>query len=184
MIVSVGANDYLAAIESPESLDGLPLEQLPDAVTDNIINGIVQLSDTGSEDFLVVNIASLGETPLADFFDAQSGQEISSVLNQLSATHNALLSQKLDSLSRSNPNLNIIPLDISTLFAQISENPGEFGLENVTEACLTNFRSEFQFEGVCENPDQFAFWDDVHPTAAAHQIIASFSLETLIEGEL
>ena len=180
-VISVGANDYLAALDSPESLGELPLEALPNVVTDNIIDGIVRLSTTGAKDFLVVNIPALGETPLADSLDAQSGQKISVVLNQLSNAHNAQLSQKLNALSSSRPDLNIIPLDVNGLFAQITANPNAFNLSNTNAACLTNFQPGFQFEGVCENPDQFVFWDDVHPTAAMHQIVSDFALATLNE---
>ena len=178
-IVAVGSNDYIAAVGSPDSLGELSIDALPNIVTDNIISGIEQLSTTGAENFLVVNIPLLGEAPLADFFGAQSGQDISSTLNQLSVAHNEQLSQKLDILSTNNPNINIVLLDIGTLFSQISARRSEFMLENVTEACLTNFQPGFQFEGICENPDRFAFWDDVHPTAAAHRIISDFAIAAL-----
>ena len=49
----------------------------------------------------------------------------------------------------------------------------------MTDACLTNFQPGFQFEGVCEDPDEFLFWDDVHPTEAGHRAIAQLALAEL-----
>jgi phospholipase/lecithinase/hemolysin len=46
---------------------------------------------------------------------------------------------------------------------------------------VRNLRSFFQFEGICSNPDEFLFWDDVHPTSRGHEIIGDFALRTLQE---
>ena len=178
-IIWAGSNDYIAAIANPELLEGASLAQLPDVVTDNIIGGLAQLSSVGAKDFLVVNLPPLGDTPFADFLNAQSEADIPSALNQVAVAHNAQLSQKLNEFGYNNPDTNIIPLDVNTLFTSVVNSPDKFGLTNTTEPCLTNFQPGFQFEGICENPDQFLFWDDVHPTAATHQIIGSFAIATL-----
>ncbi len=51
-------------------------------------------------------------------------------------------------------------------------SPAEFGLTNVDTSCL---------EVACDtepssDPDEFLFWDGVHPTAAAHRIVSGFAL--------
>ena len=178
-IIWAGSNDYIAVIANPELLEDVSLAQLPDVVTDNIVSSLGQLSSVGAKDFLVVNLPPLGDTPFADFLDAQSEADIPSTFNQLAAAHNAQLSQRLSEFGFNNPDANIISLDVNTLFANVANSPDEFGLTNTTESCLTNFQPGFQFEGVCENPDQFLFWDDVHPTAATHRIIGDFAIATL-----
>lgn len=182
-VVWVGSNDYNEAFFSPDSLQGLTLEQLPNFVTDNVINGITQLHSLGAKSFLVPNLPPIGDAPVADFLDAQAQQDISSVLNQLSTAHNELLSAKLSAFGQSQPDTNIITLDINTLIKDILANPDEFGLTNVTDACLINFQPGFLFEGICDNPDQFLFWDDVHPTTAAYEIVSDFALAALSEGK-
>jgi phospholipase/lecithinase/hemolysin len=42
--------------------------------------------------------------------------------------------------------------------------PGAYGFTNVTAPC-------FDGASVCANPDQYIFWDTVHPTARVHQIL-------------
>ena len=178
-VVSVGGNDYNEAFFAPESLRGLTLDELPNAVTDNIVDGLKQLNNLGAQNFFVFNQPPLGETPFADFLDAQAQQDISSLLNQLTDTHNILLSEKLSAFGQSQPDVNIIPFNFNALLLDIIDKPQSFGLKNVTESCLINFRPGIQFDGVCDNPEDFFFWDDVHPTEAAHKIIGKSALNAL-----
>ena len=182
-VVWVGANDYNEAFFNPSSLGSLSLEQLPNSVTDNIIDGLTQLSSLGAKKFLVVNLPSLGEAPFAKSLDTQTQQDISSILNQLTATHNELLSEKLSAFGQSHADTSVTELDVNTLFADLLADPNAFGLTNVTDPCLTNFKSGFQFEGICDNPDQFLFWDDIHPTTAAYRIVSDYALESLESTE-
>ncbi|MEO0737625.1 MAG: PEP-CTERM sorting domain-containing protein, partial [Cyanobacteria bacterium J06649_12] len=82
-------------------------------------------------------------------------------------------------IGQSRPDVNIISLDINSLFADILASPGEFGLTNTTDSCLINFQPGFLFDGVCDQPDEFFFWDDTHPTTAAYEIISDFALAAL-----
>ena len=43
-----------------------------------------------------------------------------------------------------------------------------FGLTNVTTACITPEIAPF----FCETPDEFLFWDGIHPSKAVHTIVA------------
>ena len=47
----------------------------------------------------------------------------------------------------------------------VVSNPGAFGFTNVTSPCLVGLTP-------CANPNQYLFWDDLHPTTAADQILA------------
>ncbi len=178
-VIWVGGNDYNEAFFNAASLGGLPLDQLPNAVTDNIVNGIAQLSNLGAESFLVANLPPLGEAPFADLLDAATQQDISAVLNQLTQTHNGLLTAKLSRFGQSQPKAKIMSLDANALFTSVLANPRAFGLTNVTEPCLTNFKPGFQFDGICSNPDEFLFWDNIHPTSAAYQLVSNVALATL-----
>jgi phospholipase/lecithinase/hemolysin len=48
----------------------------------------------------------------------------------------------------------------------VVSNPGAFGFTDVTDPCLVGLTP-------CSNPNQYLFWDDLHPTTAADAILAS-----------
>ena len=50
------------------------------------------------------------------------------------------------------------------LYDRIVANPGAYGLTDVTDPCYSN-------GVVCAHPDQYLFWDDVHPTAPVHVLL-------------
>jgi phospholipase/lecithinase/hemolysin len=48
----------------------------------------------------------------------------------------------------------------------VVSNPGLFGFTDVTDPCLVGVTP-------CSNPNQYLFWDDLHPTTAADAILAT-----------
>ena len=176
-VLWAGGNDYNQAFFAPESLT-VPLEQLPEQIVSNLSNSIQSLSDLGAKNFLVPNLPDLGSTPFADFLD-EFNPLISTQLSNLTTAHNNLLEVKLAELDTSLSESTINLLDINGLLLEIIQNPEPFGISNLDDSCLINFRPTFIFDGVCANPNEYIFWDDVHPTARVHQIITARALEVL-----
>ena len=73
------------------------------------------------------------------------------------------------------PGIDATPLDIYTLTLQIVASPEGFGLTNVEDACITPFNAPWK----CEKPDEYLFWDVVHPSKVAHAIIAEEASDVL-----
>jgi phospholipase/lecithinase/hemolysin len=48
----------------------------------------------------------------------------------------------------------------------VVSNPGAYGFTDVTDPCLVGLTP-------CSNPNQYLFWDDLHPTTAADAILAA-----------
>ena len=179
-VMLVGGNDYNEAIvNSP--VQPISPEALSDQVTDNIIQEINNLIALGAERLLVANLPDLGQQPLVQQLN-QLNPDSASILTTLSTRHNQLLDQKLTALSEVS-GAKIIRLDLSELFKEVTANPGRFGFTNTQDPCLTNFQSGFIFEGVCDDPSKFLFWDAAHPTAATHEVIAKLAIDTLEESD-
>lgn len=70
-------------------------------------------------------------------------------------------------------------------FANAVANPAAFGLTNVHDPCWTGGFSGFAGGGtLCSNPDQYLFWDGLHPTAYANVLTAQMAYQTLTAGAL
>jgi phospholipase/lecithinase/hemolysin len=57
----------------------------------------------------------------------------------------------------------------------VVSDPSAFGFTDVTDPCLVGLTP-------CSNPNQYLFWDDLHPTTAADQILAA-QFQTLVTPE-
>ncbi|MBW4568851.1 MAG: SGNH/GDSL hydrolase family protein [Tolypothrix carrinoi HA7290-LM1] len=137
-------------------------------VVQNLTNSISSLAQEKAKNFLVFNLPKLGDSP----FGKRSG--FSDQLNQLTQAHNRQLASAISSLRTSNPDLNIYSVDINTLFNTIRATPAKFGFKDVTNACVTgNFQ---QVTNICDKPDDFLFFDSVHPSSRTHNLIAKAAL--------
>ncbi|NND39736.1 MAG: hypothetical protein HKO06_09090 [Pseudomonadales bacterium] len=59
-----------------------------------------------------------------------------------------------------------------------------WGLSNVTDACFVQTDPNSGFSGgpgtTCANPDEYLFWDGLHPTDAGHTLIANFAYGAVV----
>ena len=159
IVWAAGSNDYGSG-------------SVPNQVVGNISTAVRSLFDFGARNFLVPNAPDLGKTARARTLSEQQSIGLTNLTN----AHNFLLDKTLSDLSQSLTGINLLPLDVNSLFNDAIENPGKFGLTNVTQACLNI--SE------CANADQtqqnqYLFWDGIHPTTTAHKQLAEFALEKL-----
>lgn len=157
-VVWAGGNDYL--------LGGATNPTQPVV---NLATALTSLFNLGARNFLVPNLPDLGNTPVG----LSRGSEVSNGLNQLSVGHNAGLAQNVNNLSQSLTGINLISVDINSLFDSAIATPSKYGFTNVTNSCLTNFQNPVDFSyNVCDRPNEYLFWDDFHPTTAGHKLVA------------
>ena len=141
---------------------------------DNLADIINLLYGAGARQFLVPNLPDLSLTP--------SGLGLSPAeragLQALVLGFNAGLASGVDALSLL-PGIDIELFDTFGLFNTILANPGAYGFSNTTEACITG---NLQTGGsVCADPSLYLFWDSVHPTTAAHEVLGNAFAEAVAE---
>jgi outer membrane lipase/esterase len=157
-IVLGGGNDLLAAAGMPTGTQAVEIaaEALAGIVFDLVAHGATEI--------LVSNLPDVGITPAVRAY----GPEAIAEAGELSRRFNALISEKLAPLADSTVRLRWLNLHAMGERAQM--DPASFGFHNTTVPC-NGLRS-------C---DGYLFWDQIHPTTAAHRRLADAALESLDE---
>lgn len=140
-----GANDFLTA-DSPVT------------AAQNVAQYVAMLAAMGAHDILVPNLPDLSLTPFGQLPGLQT------VAQAFSTLFNSTLASLLTGLDASSP-ARIIQFDTFAFLNEVVAHPGAFGFANATDGCLLSGPA-------CSDPGAFVFWDDFHPTTAAHAVIA------------
>ncbi|MGK0499730.1 MAG: phospholipase/lecithinase/hemolysin, partial [Oceanicoccus sp.] len=121
------------------------------------------LINAGAENILIVNVPDLGAAPISD------GNE--GLVTSLTQFFNTELQNSIAGLDPTKVNF----LDVFTITQELVADPALFGLSNVTESCLAVTAGVGG--AIC---DDFLFWDDLHPTAAGHQLIGDAAFAAVV----
>ncbi len=123
---------------------------------DNLYGHILSLSGAGAKSFLWFNLPQLGQTPRGVASGARALNAASSAFNTEWATDLAALKSQ---------GVNVIGVDINSLFTQITSNPSAYGFANITAPA----------QGTSADPNTYLFWDAEHPTTAADALVANLA---------
>ncbi len=156
-VLWAGANDYLQGVNSAT----IPVE--------NVTRAIESLAGRGLRKILVANLPDLGHLPAT-----RTGANSAS-LSALTQAHNQGLRRALKRLSQQYSDLQIVTLDANALYKKAITNPAAFRFTNVISPCLSGSRAS-------GDPDQFLFWDGIHPTTAAHRILGEAAFSAVQDG--
>ena len=156
-VIEIGGNDVRDAVASGDQAAALAILQ---SAANATADAVSLLHAMGAQHFLVWNVPNAGLTPAARL----SGTTAAAAL--ATTTFNGLLVTALTPLQLAG--VGIIPFDANALVTAIVMTPQAFGLTDVVDACVTPGVPPF----TCKTPDQFLFWDGIHPTTAGHALIA------------
>ena len=129
----------------------------------NLAASAATLAGSGATSFLVPNVPNLALTPEALPGDPADPANALAAALEFNAALDLALAPLLG-----NPLLEIVRLDVFQIITDIVARPGAFGLANASDPCVT-------LTTVCLNPDEFLFYDGIHPTAAGHRIYSRIS---------
>jgi phospholipase/lecithinase/hemolysin len=147
-VVWGGPNDILA----PSPLDTTADDIIVRAVS-NELSIITGLLGIGVTNILVPGMPDLGLTP----YFRSLGQDAVSQGTAFTDAFNGLLQAELPQ--------NVFYYDTASLIRSVVANPVDFGFTNVTDPCFDGIT-------VCNDPNQYLFFDSFHPSSLAQAIIA------------
>jgi len=169
-VVWIGSNNYL----------GLPsdVEKTIEDVNEGIVHSLKHLADKGAKHVLIVNLPDLGRIPAAIEFDSVD------ILTYFAKKHNSLLDKTIADFKEQYPAVEWLYFDLNEAFNYLLEHPKEYGITNITDTCSNSLVNKLTKTSVLKmvssvTPklkhdacDGYLFFDLVHPTAQAHEILA------------
>lgn len=177
-VVFIGGNDIFdATVASTIDQTGTTSFAILDLALQSVEAHIDLLHDFGARKFLVITAPDLGITPAVRIVDEELAGGfgfITGAATDFSDYYNLMLGFKLASLATL-PGIEIVTYNITPTFRNLVNNPSDFGLENGTELCVMPDVPPY----ACKKPDDYVFWDGVHPTKVTHGIFAAEVAEVL-----
>jgi phospholipase/lecithinase/hemolysin len=151
-----GANDIVDLAAGTTTIE---------TIVNNIEGHVRQLAANGATTIVIPNQP---DASLAPFFKLPTAPNPRVVLGAIMAI-NTQLEQRIETL-RNDPALagkRLVSVDMFSISQRLTTEPATFGLTNTTDAALS-----FPAGTVVPNPNEYVFWDLIHPTTAAQRVFA------------
>lgn len=155
-VVWAGPNDLLAPAPGDT-----PFETVQRAVA-NELALIASLQALGVTHILAPGMPDLGLTP---YFRS---------LGPVAAAQGSLLTDGFNALLLAGLPPDVLYFDTAALLRAVVAEPGYFGFDNVRDPCFTG-------ASLCGDPQDYLFFDDFHPSAATHALLADRFLAVVPE---
>ena len=162
-VLFIGGNDVL---DIRDQTDDTLAAGAISAATLAVETALNDLIGAGAQSILVPNVFDIGLTPAAAADRA--------LATQRSVEYNTALATTLADVE-SSQGINLFEYDLFALSQDIVADPGAFDLVNITDPCTDGNVLNPGFLGSCSDSviNQYAFIDDIHPTATVHDIIGN-----------
>jgi outer membrane lipase/esterase len=195
-VVFVGSNDVADAVRAlPCDPTGLTsVQQIVGGALTSLSDNIVNLYLAGARNFLVVNSPDVGLTPAfnppLNVPQASGyGSCFSLLFNYGTLAGSPVppacgfppgipgLVDVVAGLRSSLPGIEITAMDIYSRFVQLVTAPMEGEPQNGTDTCVMPNEPPY----ACKDPDNYVFWDGIHPTTETHSIIRAVAEAALAD---
>jgi outer membrane lipase/esterase len=164
------AGDLFAVWAGANDLFDAPTTANPFTSADTLVSSLQTLVGAGARHFLVNNLPPLGDTP----YLSALGPAAATGGNLWAAGFNAELAYDVSQLQQHNAGVSVAFVDVSGLFSRIIAQPQASGFVNTTSPVgdYQNFPSSVFIKDVtATNAANYLFFDGVHPTSKAQQMV-------------
>jgi thermolabile hemolysin len=145
----------------------------------HIVATLESLASRGATQFLVPNLPILGRIP-----NYNRDPVASAAFDALSHQYNGAFEIAIESLADKHRQATFYQLDVGEAFASLVTIPAAWGLANWYDPAAPGLdpgRPFYNQNRIVPNPEQYLFWDKIHPTAAVHSVLADYA-DLLLDG--
>ncbi|MEY4006950.1 MAG: hypothetical protein RLZZ221_3046, partial [Verrucomicrobiota bacterium] len=173
--VLAGANDLIPVLSAPTTpINPASLDAAGIATAQSVISSVQTLVSIGAKNIVVSGLPNLGATPRSLAAGGPGGPGASFGLRATNAFNNELRS-RVGLLAQSAADLNIVYVDVQGVLDRMIQDARILGFSNTSSYYLAPAAQG----GGQGTPDSYIFWDDIHPTAKTHSILAGIVTEML-----
>jgi outer membrane lipase/esterase len=173
--VLAGANDLIPVLSAPTTpINPASLDAAGIATAQSVISSVQTLVSIGAKNIVVSGLPNLGATPRSLAAGGPGGAGASFGLRATNAFNNELRS-RVGLLAQSAADLNIVYVDVQGVLDRMIQDARILGFSNTSSYYLAPAAQG----GGQGTPDSYIFWDDIHPTAKTHSILAGIVTEML-----
>ncbi len=161
-----GANDIMYY-----ALDNVPVRDAISHLNALTQANLLNLEALGATRIVVPNQIDSAKSPIWSG-DYMLPAELQPYVTAVTTGFNAILPEVIASLEGSPGfDADIIGVDVYTLAEEVIADPAAYGFTDVTSPAFLTRGAD---------PDTYLFWDPIHPTTAAHRLIADAVTEQLV----
>ncbi|MDB4652677.1 SGNH/GDSL hydrolase family protein [Akkermansiaceae bacterium] len=161
--VWAGGNDFLPLFEAGTPLDPATVAATTFSVLENLTSSVTALDAAGLPNIAVVSTINLGLTPRGAGLQ-EEGALITSSLN-------SRLRENLRNLPLS---ANLLWIDSDTFLNDAISDPSAYNFINTTDPIAPQASDGFPSDIPVEEQSTYLFYDDIHPSTAAHEQFSRF----------
>lgn len=176
-LVGIGGNDVRDARDAPNNATA---RRIIESAADMTAMNLERLTAAGARNIMVLNLPDVGAIPeTALIADMTGDKALIKKTMKKTRRFNRKLARRLKKLERA-LGIDFIEFDTFAFFNNILAHPAAFGLNNTTDACFSSVT--FTFHPDCHfgaSFDQFAYFDEIHPTGRVHMLWGKALLETV-----
>ncbi|XP_057519661.1 GDSL esterase/lipase APG-like [Amaranthus tricolor] len=179
-LVSFGSSDWIQNYYVNPLINKLYSPDQYSSYLIGIFSSFIQsLYALGARKIGVTSLPPLGCVPATITLFGFHQEGCVSKINSDAQNFNKKLNSAATKLSKQHSNLTLVIFDIYTPFYGLVQNPSKSGFAEARRGCCgtglvetTSLLCNPKSIGTCKNASKYVFWDSVHPSEAANQVLA------------
>ncbi|KAL1289117.1 hypothetical protein HN51_057900 [Arachis hypogaea] len=180
-VISMGTNDFLQNYFLEDTRPKqYSLQKFEEFLLSQMTKDIEMMHRLGAQRLVVVGVLPLGCIPL--MMTLKNTKTCDTTLNNVAHSFNAKLSLQLTQL-KAQLGMKTAYVNVFGMIQNAVLDPQKYGFVETTKGCcgtgLVEYGDSCKGLTTCSDPDQYIFWDAVHPTQKMYKIIADEAIESI-----